>query len=536
MPAIPASRRRVVIVSLFAIFAAVAIIAAACGGDDGEGQPTPTASPSTETQRPTDDVFSPGDPSGIVGADPDFDFVAMTWQGYWLSRDHFGPFVMQSGMGVTFEPPMEMLQAAMAMVAQNPDDPPFVPQNLAPLQAVYASGDPSAIHDLMQIAPDDFSAFRFDPDTFDTTIEVAAMAQTMLKESQWARNFSTSHFGELDGDFGAQQRFMGVMVSLLAQMQGRYAVENLRGEDSLYVDSDGELDARGNWVLLHAFADLVGLTSDENSRYYDPDAAGEWQTAAKELFDALRDTEARDAKEATSAIRAAVYYAWTSPDADERVKALDKASELADGLLDLSPENTVEKAAGIWGLLQVGEIEGDAEYSNVAVALFNDLQSDFDSEYGIFSSISTYTADDVAWLLSGLSAMSQRGPEAQRGPASKMLIAFFESTMDQSGLQLSAPPGKNGAMAGEWEKALPSVVYYHGTDTPPPPAAGGTFGKAPVPASVIKWDGAGWQVTNDQFTTGWAMHLANELNWLVPHLGSVPFPPVSRQPAPTDVS
>jgi hypothetical protein len=524
----PAIRRRGVIVGILAFFAAFAIIAAACSGDDDWDDPTPTPSPGTETQPPVDDAFSPGDPSGIAGADPDFDFVAMTWQGYWLSRDHFGPFVMQSGMGIAFEPPMEMLQAAMAMVAQNPDDPPFMPQNLAPLQAVYASGDPSAIHDLTQIAPDDFSAFRFDPDTFDTTIEVAAMAQTMLKESQWARSFSTSHFGDPDGDFGAQQRFMGVMVNLLAQMQGRYAVDNLQGDDGLYVDSDGELDLQGNWVLLHAFADLVGLTSDESSRYYDPEAAGQWQVAAKELFAALSDREVQGATEATSAIRAAVYYAWTSPDADEKAKGLDKASELADGLLEVSPASTMEKAAGIWGLVQVGEIESDSAYLTAAVALFNDLQSDFDSEHGVFNSISTYTADDVAWLLSGLSAMSQRGPDAQRGPASKMLIALFESTMDQSGLQLSAPPGKNGAMAGEWEKALPSVVYYHGADTPPPPAAGGTFGKAPVPASVIEWDGDQWKVTDDRFTTAWAMHLANELNWLVPHLGSVPFPPISR--------
>ena len=525
---IPAIRRRPVIVGMLTFLAAFAIIAAACSGDDDGDDPTLTASPGTETQPPTDDAFSPGDPSGIVGADPDLDFVAMTWQGYWLSRDHFGPFVMQSGMGISFEPPMEMLQAAIAMVAQNPDDPPFVPRNLAPLQAVYASGDPSAIHDLMQIAPDDFSAFRFNPETFDTTVRVSAMAQTMLKESQWARSFSASHFGEPSGDFGAQQRFMGIMVNLLAQMQGHYAIENLRGLNGLYVDSDGELDSQGNWTLLHAFADLVGLTSDENSRYYDPEASGQWQTAADELFVALSGREVQGATEATSAIRAAVYYAWTTPDADERVKGLDKASELADGLLAASPASAVDKAAAIWGLIQVGAIEGDSQYVNIAVALFNDLQSDFDPKHGVFNSISTYTADDVAWLLSGLSAMSQRGPDAQRGPANKMLIALFESTMDQSGLQLSAPPGKNGAMAGEWEKALPSVVYYHGADTPPPPTAGGTFGKAPVPASAIEWDGAQWRVTNDQFTTAWAMHLANELNWLVPHLGSVPFPPISR--------
>jgi hypothetical protein len=199
---------------------------------------------------------------------------------------------------------------------------------------------------------------------------------------------------------------------------------------------------------------------------------------------------------------------------------------LADGLLDASPQDNIEKAAAIWGLIQVGEIEGNTEYTEKAVDWFNDLQADFDPEHGVFRSISTYSADDLAWLFAGLSAMSQRGPEAQQAVARKTLLAFFESVMDQSGLQLSAPPGKNGAMAGDWEKNLESVVYYHGADTPPPPAAGGTYGKAPVPASEIEWDGSQWRVTDDRFTTAWAMHLANELNWLVPHLGSVPFPSV----------
>ena len=522
------SRQRKIITGLVAFFAVFLFVAAACGGSADGDDAAPTASPATETQSPTEDVFSPSDPSTLASADPEFNFAALTWQGYWLSRDHFGPFVMQSGLGITFQPPMEMLQAAMGMVAQNPDDQPYLPQNLAPLQAVFASGDPSAIHDLTQIAPDDFSLFRFDPDTFDTTIQVAAMAQTILKESQWARTFSASHFGELDADFGAQQRFMGVMVSLLAQMQGKYAVENLHGDEGLFLDSDGTLDLEGNWVLLHAFSDLLGLTGDETSRYYDPDAAIAWRAAADELFTALRGHEASDAREATAAIRASVYYAWTSGASEERTAGLDKARDLADGLLNTSAATTVEKAAGIWGLIQVGDIENDSRYSAAAADWFADLQADFDPEHGVFNSISTYTADDVGWLLSGLSATSQRGSDAQRGPASKMLIAFFESTMDQSGLQLSAPPGKNGAMAGDWEKDLPSVVYYHGADTPPPPAAGGTFGKAPVPASVIEWDGAEWTVTDDRFTTAWAMHLANELNWLVPHLGSVPFPPVSR--------
>jgi hypothetical protein len=50
-------------------------------------------------------------------------------------------------------------------------------------------------------------------------------------------------------------------------------------------------------------------------------------------------------------------------------------------------------------------------------------------------------------------------------------------------------------------------------------------GKLTVPAEEITWDGSAWKVTSDRFVPAGAMHLANELNWLGPHLGSVPFPP-----------
>ena len=103
-----------------------------------------------------------------------------------------------------------------------------------------------------------------------------------------------------------------------------------------------------------------------------------------------------------------------------------------------------------------------------------------------------------------------------------MLLAFYESTISLAGMQLSAPPGKNGAMASEWEKGLPGVVYYHPVNTAPP----AMVGKLPVPAEEITWNGSAWRVTSDRLVTGPAMHLANELNWLGPHLGSVLFPRV----------
>ena len=139
---------------------------------------------------------------------------------------------------------------------------------------------------------------------------------------------------------------------------------------------------------------------------------------------------------------------------------------------------------------------------------------------GVFQSKSVYNVDDVAWLVGGLNAVVQRGNEASMQEATPVLVAFYESALNLSGIQLSAPPGKSGAMAGEWEQGLPSELYYHPIDTPPPPMSG----MMPVPAEEITWDGSSWTVTSERFVTGGAMHLANELNWLGPLLGSVPFP------------
>ena len=463
--------------------------------------------------------------SGIRGGDPEFTRAAMVWQGYWLSRDHFGPLVMASGMGIPFQPPMDMVQMAMQMVAQNPDDPAMVPQNMMPLQAVFASGSPALANDPRDFGPLDFERLRLDPETFDKRITVRGQAQTMLKESQWAHSFSSPHFGEPAGDFGAQQRFMGMMVSMLAQMQGQYAMQNLMSEDGLYYDSDGKLDYLGNWVMLHALSDIAGLTGEQNGRYANQEAHLTFEGAASKLFRALEDQQPESAREAAAAIRALVYRASTAGDGDVADAALAKATAIADKmLLSFNSDDVVEDAAAIVGLVAVAAAQDDAEYLSAADSLFQEMSADFDASSGVFASKDVYGVDDVAWIVGGLNYLAQRGSQISKIPARSMLLAFYESTLSLGGMQLSAPPGKNGAMAGEWEKDLPSVLYYHPAGTPPPAMAG----KLPAPAEEISWDGTTWTVTSDRLVPGGAMHLANELNWLGPHLGSVPFPEIGR--------
>ena len=461
--------------------------------------------------------------SGISGGDPDFDFSTLIWQGYWLSRDQFGPLVMASGMGIPFEPPMETMQMAMGMVAQNPDDPIMLPQNMMPLQALYASASPSLLNDPREFDPMDFEGLRLDSSSFTEEVSVRGQAATMLKESQWAHNFASTHFGEPTGDFGAQQRFMGMMVSMLAQMQGQYAMQNLMGVDGLYHDSDGAVDYVGNWVMLHALSDIAGLTGDAEGRYMNPDAHPMFDGAATQLFQALEDRQPETAREAAAAIRALQYRASTTSDDSIRTATLAKATAIADTtLVRIVPNDVVEGAAAITGLMSVAVAEDSDTYLHAAVTQFQALTADFDATNGVFTSKSVYSADDVAWIIGGLNFLAQRAGGETRQPASNMLLAFYESTISLSGMQLSAPPGKSGAMASEWEMDLPSALFYHPANTPPPPMAG----TLPVPAEEITWDGNSWSVTSDRLVTDGAMHLANDLNWLGPHLGSSPFPVV----------
>jgi plastocyanin len=427
---------------------------------------------------------------------------------------------MGSGLGIPFEPPMDMLQAGMQMVASNPNDPVMIPANMAPLQAVFASSSSTLLNNPMDYQPLDFEALRLDPATFDRTVKVRAQAETMLKESQWAHNFADAHFGAPSGDFGAQQRFMGLMVNMLAQMQGQYAMQNLLRDDGLYYDSDGTLDYTGNWVTLHVLSDLAGLAGEEGGRYANSDMAPMFDMAASNLMTALESRRPGTPQEAAAAIRALQYRAFTASDTALKYSALARAKTLADGLTGLKTDDVVETSAAIAGLIAQSTVDENGSYRETSDKLFAKLMDDFDAKNGVFESKNAYNVDDVAWIIGGLNSLTQQGNDATKGPASKMLLAFYESTISVAGLQLSAPPGKDGAMAGAFEKQLPSVVFYHPANTPAPPEAG----KLTVPAEAITSNGSSWSVTSDRFVTAGAMHLANELNWLGPHLGSIPFP------------
>ena len=140
--------------------------------------------------------------------------------------------------------------------------------------------------------------------------------------------------------------------------------------------------------------------------------------------------------------------------------------------------------------------------------------------FGVFDSKLVYTTDDVAWIIGGLNFSPQQATGDARSDIYRVFLGFYESTISLAGLQLSAPPGKSGAMSSPLEQNLPNMNYYHSANTLPHPMAGALT----VAGSEITWDGSEWQLNSDLFVPASAMHLANEFNWVGPHLGSIPFP------------
>ena len=485
--------------------------------------------------------------STLQGGNPDFDATAAEEEGYWYSRYNLGNLVMRSGLGETFMPDMEMLQAMIQMADANPDDgdTAMPPTNVALLKAVYASGDP---HYTQMMDVNDFGTQRWDPATFDTTITSRAMGWTMIKEIEWAKQFHVDdHFGTPNDDFGAQWRFVGLVMSAEAKMQAQYALQMLNNDQGLIADSDGTVDWGGQWVMLTAFSDLgstLGLAHVPHSatnRYTDADASAMFLSAADMLFGALASRQPVDTEELSLAVQGLTWYAATTSNADHQAQAVSLIKQHADALADANKDTATRKAFAIRGLVEAYRVSGEAQYLTAAADVFNGLATEYDAAHGLFSSQDTYTIDDVAVIMGAVNSLKLFGGSAvNQSKAEEIFTGFFESAVNLSGLQQSAPPKE--VAKGTFEQDEPDI-YYAYPSMPMPPMAGGEFGIAPVFATEVKWDGSAWSVSNGDFDAAGAMHASNEFIWFhndevngfpqMTALGSPAALPVTGGPSPT---
>ncbi len=228
-------------------------------------------------------------PVALKGALDDFNGTVRFWESYWYSRYNLGNLVMMSGMGIIFMPDMDMMMQVIQMVDQGPEEGDHVmtPQNPALLVAAFAGGDPHYLNPMVE-NPMDFAQYRWDPEKMDRTLTPAAQAQTIIKEVEWAKFFHlASHFGKPTDDFGANQRFNGMVLHLEAKMQTQFALENLMNSNGLFVAAaehqngqttvtDASVKLSDQFQMLLALSDISGMLMDQENfpRYFDEQAGG----------------------------------------------------------------------------------------------------------------------------------------------------------------------------------------------------------------------------------------------------------------------
>lgn len=479
----------------------------------------------------------------LEGGLPGFSRATVGWNGYWYSRYNLGELAMMSGLGLTFAPPAEAVMQMMATADPNPgsgEDVPMI-KNAALLTAVFASADPHYAQP-NNGDPMDLSNGRLDPATFDTTITPGAQGMTIIKEAEWAKLFLLPAWsGTLDDDFGAFDRFKGLVLFASAKMQAQFALEHLRNADGLFIAAiaDGDeitqsLEAAqpyDQYVMIIALSDILSVLDQPElwqGVHRDDGARDMFHGALDQLYVLVSDSVTPELIEELSwAARSDVWFASRTTDPALQFRALANLREHGDALLAADADGPVEHAQRLRGLIEAGRVLNDGRYIDAAVFDFIAIERAFDRTTGALEGVSTLRAADVADLLGAMNAIEQYGgPEIEASRAAAMLVPFYEATVNIGGLQMAAPPKEMEASPFELERVDGDDLVFAYPTVKTPAAAGGV---APVTGGAVSFADGRWQLSDTRYDTHGAMHLANEELWL---FGMVPaFQNVDRATA-----
>ena len=477
----------------------------------------------------------------------------VVWESYWYSRYNMMTLMLMSGMGepgvgdpaqgaiMSMDQLMAMVPMLMGMADEDFDatkmnmmmrpsemygdgDHVMMPVMPVMLRSVYTGGDPtfaSGPADVIQgITELDFTKMRWSATPAamggnganSGTFSSAAQAWTIIKLLEWARMFEVDfHFGAADDDFGAQQRFMGMVLFAEAVMMLQDMMADMAG--SKYVRSH-----EGTMATIIAAADLNLLATSEGSRYPmvamqleqmmgmgSGMIAGMGASTANAMAGALDVSALVTPSEMSLAIQALTWHNLVG-------NSNDKIAALAASLVATGAGDVLSMGHKLRGLLEAHRL-GVGDYAADIGALWEDVKADYDGATGRFTSRATFTADDLAVVLGALNTLRLFPPNQDPAlvvEASTMLLGFFEATT--SVLQLSAPPKVLGdgtpVLKGLYETADPDSWYGH-PDVDAPPVAG----VAPVFGASITYSNGRYSLNGRTMDTAGNMHLSTELIW-----------------------
>jgi hypothetical protein len=429
---------------------------------------------------------------------------------------------------------------------------------------IYNSGDPSLANAFDTSHPIDTLNMRFVPSSQATQkTTTAAYGWLAVKEVEWARQFHVDeHFGApgpSDTLPLAQTRLFGEMIFAEAMIQTKVLLDDIvdmsTNPPTMKTPTKFDWsDPRGNYVVVLALADLAGtlignpaqgnvLCTGEthcsvSNRYRAmgnmmapmilgagktaDDLAGTFLMAANMLLGSatMFPTTPPDVRAGAVTVISMTWLASAATNTAQIADAKTRLRTAADYVLAAPKANSIEQAASLRALIEAYRLLGDAKYQAGATSAWTALLSKYDPPHGRWTDVTTYTADDFAYLYGALNSFGVWNAtllnvsQADQDKAANTELDAFESIIDKGGFQLAAPPARAPFIPAAEYKGLDLYHRYPTMPTPPAvtPSTQGN-GVAPMCAHSITWGPNGWTVDRSFVDVAQCMHMANEFLW-----------------------
>lgn len=421
---------------------------------------------------------------------------------HWAARSTLANAVMFSGLGEALSLSMTTRDAILehAGYVTRPAMP-----DMAMVGAIYAAGDPA-----FRQAPDlsDLRTLRWDPSSFDRTLDPAAQAWTLIKitSPEFHLNFH---------DDKADKRVALMMVPQ-AQAQARVLEKMLVNDRRLFAARrpDGTFAAPragDQAVVLWGVSNLILATTSTRDDYWhkawrDLIAADDYREFADRALRAVERLPPESPADRALAIEALGRYALSTENTERRKAALTMARSHADALRQLTQTSLNDAALAVYGLTEAGRLLGEDQYAKAAAKLFEtSLLPKWDDRLGAFASggATVYTPATTAAVVAALNAMRWHGPVELARTATALYPKFVETVLVRAGLQLASPLS---LVPAQYRKDRPDAAFAH-----PALASLDEAGVAPVFAGGVVYENGAWRVSDRRFRTAEAMFLANML-------------------------
>lgn len=437
---------------------------------------------------------------------------------HWAARATLANAVMFSGLGEPISLSMSTTDGILkhAGYVTRPPMP-----DMAVVGAVYAAGDPR-----FKQPPDlsDLRTLRWDPGTFDRTLEPAAQAWALVKITSPAFHLNF-HDDKADKRVALMmlpqaQAQAHVLEKTLVNNQGLFAA---RRPDGTFAEPRPADQAVVLWGVSNLILTATSTRDDYwHKAYRELVDADDYRALADRALSAVEQLPPESPAERALAVEALGRYALATTDKERRQKALALARRHADALRQVKKASFSEAALAVYGLTDAGRLLGEDQYTKAAAELFASvLLPKWDDRLGAFASggATVYTPATTAVVVAALNAMRWHGPADLAERATQLYPRFLETVLVHAGLQLASPLP---LVPAQYRKDRPDVAFAH-----PSLASLDKAGVAPVFASEVIQENGTWRVSDRRFRTAEAMFLANML--VKPHDGQAdPFLPADR--------